>query len=103
VQGLADWKRSNKPDDIVFIDVLTETDWGNATPNDAAQWEDYNDINFPVLADEDGSWKQLWGANGGQSQHSYTVIDSEGQVYWRLANGSGGSVNTIVSQAQSAP
>ena len=103
MQALADWKRDNTPDDIVIINVLTETDWGNATPSDAANWEEYNDLNFPVLADSDGTWKQECGANGGQSQHAYTVIDSEGRVYWRQANGSSGSASTLTSQAQQAP
>jgi len=88
---------------VIVIDVLTQTSYGNATPSDAKYWEDYNNVSFPVLADEHGEWLSRWGANGGQSQHAYTVIDSTGKVHWRRADGSGGDVGLITSAALDAP
>ena len=86
-----------------MIDVLTQTNTGWATPEDAAWWEDYNNVSFPVLADEQGQWMAVWGANGGQSQHAYTVVDSKGRVHWRRADGSGGDVGLITNAAADAP
>lgn len=103
MQGLQQWYRSDAPDDVVVIDVLTQNNYGYATPSDARQWEDANGLSFPVLADEEGDWMRVWGANGGTSQHAYTVIDSKGRVHWRRADGSGGSVSLLTNAIEDAP
>lgn len=56
-----------------------------ASVEDAAAWRDAYGLTFEVLADSEQAWVQSWGdpAGGGYSQHSYTVVNSDGTVSWR--------------------
>jgi hypothetical protein len=86
----------------MILNVLSLLPYEDATASDARAWEDGNGLSFPVLADTDGSWVRDWGAMGGISQHSYTVVDSEGKVSWRKDDGNSTSLDALRSAVLAA-
>ena len=70
---------------MVILNVLVQNVSSSpATVDDAATWREGNDLSFYVLADEEEAWVSVWGGAGGTSQHSYTVLNRDGTVSWRL-------------------
>ena len=78
-----DWFAAEGPEGPTVIPVLSE-----ATPDEAAEWAEYYDVEMLVLADTDDVWLDAWGADG--SYHAYTVVDSAGLVTYRKDNGNAG-------------
>ena len=73
-----------------------------ATEETAASWQEGLGLTWVVLADVDGEWMAKWGGAGGQSQHSYTVLDAEGQVSWKQHDGSSEDVDVIIDAIEAA-
>jgi peroxiredoxin len=80
----------------VVLNILTQDASGDdAQEDDAARFRDRYDLTWHVLADPDGAWMAEWGANGGSSQHSYAVVDGDGVITWRRADGGGTTVTEV--------
>lgn len=103
VQGLHDQYYTSAPDDVEILAILTED--SQANPADAADCEDFigfTGVTFPVLGDADGEWLAEWGGAGGTSQHSYTILNTDGTIAWRLADGSSASVAQLTAMMDEA-
>ena len=93
-----DWYVSDAPDDVEVLTVLTEDTAGNpADSEDCGDLSDYIGATFPILGDEERQWLMSWGGADGTSQHSYTIVASDGTVAWRLASGANTSVNELTA------
>ena len=87
----------------MVLNVLTQDASGrDAQEDDAERYRERYDLSWHVLADPDGGWMAEWGANGGTSQHSYAVIDGDGVITWRLANGSSTNVSEVEAAVEAA-
>ena len=85
---------------MIVYNVLTQQYDSSTTTADTAQsWRDSLELSFDVLADPDGEWQFYWGGAAGTSQHSYTVVDSDGLVYWRVDDGRAAPLNDITGAA----
>lgn len=86
VRGLDDWYAGTDKD-LTVLDVLVENAaFAPASVADAAAWRAVNDLGFPVLADSEEAWVDVWGNTHSDryAQHSYTLLDPDGLVMWRL-------------------
>lgn len=96
MRSLHDWYETDAPDDVVVINVLTQDSSGqDAQVDDAARFRDRYGLTWHTLADPQGDWMAEWGALGGSSQHSYAIVDEQGVILWRKADGGGTSVLEI--------
>ena len=106
VQGLHDdWYITDVPDDVEVLVVLVEDSSSNpADEEDAADFVAYTGVTFPVLGDAEGAWIADWGGGAnGNSQHSYTIIASDGTIGWRKDSGSSASVAEITANLGDIP
>ena len=68
----------------------------------AADWHEGLGLSFDVLADAEGEWQFYWGGAMGTSQHSYTVVDSDGLIHWRVDDGRSAPLEDIIAAAEDA-
>ncbi|MFT4978879.1 MAG: hypothetical protein ACI8S6_004789 [Myxococcota bacterium] len=102
VQGLNDWYTDEAPDMLVY-NVLTQDTGGQpADQETAADWHEGLGLSFDVLADAEGEWVFYWGGAQGTSQHSYTVIGSDGLISWRVDSGRAAELDDITAAALAA-
>ncbi|MFT5685975.1 MAG: hypothetical protein ACI8RZ_006930 [Myxococcota bacterium] len=103
VKGLHSEYYTDAPDDVEIITVLTEDTQANpADADDCADFIDFTGVTFPVLGDAEGDWLSTWGAAGGTSQHSYTILNTDGTIAWRLDDGSSSSVSELSAMMEEA-
>jgi hypothetical protein len=96
VQSLHDWYETDAPDDVVVLNVLTQDASGqDAQVDDADRYRERYGLSWHTLADPQGAWMAEWGAFGGSSQHSYAIVDGDGVILWRKADGGSTSVLEI--------
>ena len=89
-----------------MINVLVfDGDGQIATTDTVSEWEDVLGLSsdWSILADVAGEWMLSWGGDGGRSHHSYTILDSEGKVFWKQHDGNGGNLNEIIDELEAAP
>jgi len=85
------------------LNVLTQDNTGlPAEPDDAARFRDRYGLTWPVLGDPDGTWMAEWGAHDGTSQHSYALVDGDGVITWRVADGRATSVDEVSAAVASS-
>jgi hypothetical protein len=89
---------------VEIVDVVTQEESGNQPDAAAAQrWVDEFGLTWVTVADVDGDWLADWGnANDPDTftQHSYTIIGSDGRVAWRR-DGNDGSTDEDIIEALS--
>ena len=96
MRGLHDWYIEDAPSDVVVLNILTQDSGGaEAQVDDASRYRDRYDLTWTLLADAQGTWMAEWGALGGASQHSYAIVDPDGVILWRKADGGSTSVLEI--------
>jgi peroxiredoxin len=92
---VAAWS-AGAPDDLIIWNVLLQDTTGQPASVDAAAgWSERFDLPFPVLADTGGAWMAAWGGAGGSSQHSTTLVDRDGHVFFRRADGRATTVSEL--------
>ncbi len=75
----------------------------NADAESAARVTDELGLTWTVLGDYEAAWIAAWGADDDNvPQHSYTLVDAEGRLLWRLADGAKTSVEEVESVVNSA-
>ena len=103
VEGLNSWYIADAPENAVILNVVVEDNQSDpASAEVAAEWRDVLGLTFPVLADPDAYWQATWSGNPGRANHSYTVLDAEGRITYRQADGSAGSVEVLTGELSSA-
>ena len=99
---MSDWYSTEAPENLLIYNVLTQQVSGAPADQDsAADWHESLALSFDVLADVEGEWQFYWGGSMGTSQHSYTVVDSTGRVFWRVDNGQQAPLEDIIAAAES--
>ena len=85
------------PADLGAILVVTQDSSGaNAGAESAARVTEEMGLTFTVLGDHEGAWLDTWGASGnGAPQHSYALVDEDGRLQWRRADGDKTSVEEV--------
>ncbi len=103
VQGLHDEYYTSAPDDVEVLTVLTQDAQANdADAADAADFVGFTGVTFPVLGDADGEWLATWGGADGTSQHSYTILNTNGTIAWRQDDGTSSSVAMLSAMMEAA-
>lgn len=85
------------PAELGALLVVTQDSSGaNAGAESAARVTEELDLTWTVLGDQEGAWLDTWGASGnGAPQHSYALIDENGRLLWRRADGGKTSVEEV--------
>ena len=87
---------------MAMLPILVQDSTGDtAQADDAARVEERLEISVTVLADHEGEWLSTWGAANGTSAHSYALVDADGRLLWRRADGGSTSVAEIEAVIES--
>ncbi len=71
----------------------------NASVEDAQRWQDARGIeDWVVLAEGEEGWVDVWGNPDSETytQHSYTIVDRDGRVFWHESGFSGTRYQEII-------
>lgn len=72
-----------RADGLVIVDVIVEgVDYAAADGDDAADWADYFELTYPVLADPEGAFLPAYGGDISSAPFVFYVLDGDGVVTW---------------------
>lgn len=87
----------------MIFNVLTQDRSGApADADDANRFRSDYDLSWHVLGDPEGAWMAEWGAHDGTSQHSYALVEANGVISWRVADGRATSVSEVEAAVASS-
>ncbi|HCH64288.1 MAG TPA: hypothetical protein DFR83_15900 [Deltaproteobacteria bacterium] len=78
---------SAEPDQLAVSVLVEDTTGDSADLEDANAWRERHGLTFPVLADVDRSWRDLYSTGGDYPQRTYIVVDSEGVIVFFKQDG----------------
>lgn len=86
----------------MVLNVLTQDRSGQpAQTDDADRYRTTYGLSWVVLGDHEGTWLAEWGALDGTSQHSYALVEANGVISWRVADGRSTSAGEVEAAVES--
>jgi len=104
VEKIQEWTVNAAESDQRAISVLIEDATGDtADLEDARSWKESHGLTFPVLADVERAWSEIYRGEAEEyPQRTYMVVDSSGVIVYLVQDGSRGRRSELVDAINAA-